>query len=143
MANNLSNYSESGLLEHMFRNVSISKPTMWLALTSKVAVEGDTGSSLPEIAHGNGYARQVVTGNGMWTPWFDYNGSGAIQNIQNIAFSQNVTTDWGWVSGIAILDASGDALGNVWWYGPLSTAKLITVGDSFSIPSGSATILMG
>jgi len=143
MANNLTNYAESGLLAFMFRSNALAKPTMWLALTSTVPVETDTGASIAEIAHGNGYARVVVTGDVMWgVPDVASEVSGAIVNTSVIQFSQNTSTDWGYVSGVAILDNSGDAAGNVWWYGSLATAKLITVGDTFSIPTGSAILKM-
>ena len=141
MPNNLSNYAESGLLAFMFRADALSKPAMWLALTSTVPLETDTGATIPEIAHGNGYARVVVTGNTTWgVPDVASEVSGTIVNLVAIAFNQNTTADWGYVSGVAILDASGDAAGNMWWYGSLATPKLITVGDTFSIPTGSAII---
>jgi len=142
MPNNLSNYAESGLLEFMFRAGTLSKPTMWLALTSTVPTETDTGATITEIPHtaGNGYFRTVVSGSNMWSVPYDEGGSGSITNLQVIQFNQNLVSDWGWVSGVAILDASGDAAGQVWWAGNLATAKLLSVGDQFSIPSGSAIL---
>lgn len=103
--------------------------------------ETGTGGNIDEIPHGNGYARVVVTGNATWlTPAQDGVGSGYITNTAVISFNQNTGSDWGWVSGVAILDNSGDAVGNMLWYGSLSTAKLMSVGDTLSIPTGSAVI---
>lgn len=140
MAENLSNYAETGILEHIFRNATFAKPVPWVALCGIVPAETDTGATINEIAHGNGYARVVASGNNFWTDPVQENGSGTIYNRQIVQFNQNTVADWGWVSGIAVLDASGDALGNVIFAGSLATAKLITVGDTFSVPTGAFVV---
>lgn len=49
----LSDYLESGLLSHLFRNSAFSRPAnICIALTSGVPVDSDTGSSLPELPSG-------------------------------------------------------------------------------------------
>ena len=49
----LSDYLESGLLNHLFRGSSFSKPTtIALALTSGVPSDNDTGATLPELPSG-------------------------------------------------------------------------------------------
>lgn len=55
----LSDYLESGLLSHLFRNTAFARPeTIAIALTSGVPVDSDDGSSIPEIPSGaKGYAR--------------------------------------------------------------------------------------
>lgn len=140
---NASNYLESGILNHIFRAGTFSKPTTWIALTSTVPGETDNGPTITEIPHtaGNGYSRIPVTGDNMWSQVFqDGGGSGAITNLQTISWSANAVTDWGWVSGVAILDNSGDAAGNMLFYAALPTPKLVSVPDTFSIPTGNATI---
>jgi hypothetical protein len=146
MANNASNYLESGILNHIFRAGSFAKPTTWLALTATVPVETDNGPTITEIPHtvGNGYFRVPITGDNMWSQVFqDDGGSGAITNLQVIQFNANASADWGWVSGVAILDNSGDAAGNMLFYGPLTTPKLISIPDTFSIPTGNAIFRLG
>jgi len=46
----LSDYLESGVLNHLFRTTPLSKPsTIAIALTSNVAKDSDDGASIPEI----------------------------------------------------------------------------------------------
>ena len=139
---NFSNYGESGILEHIFRQGTFAKPsTIAVALTALVPPESGTGGNIDEIPHGNGYSRQVATGSVVWSePTQDAGGSGFIQNNSAITFGPNTTTDWGWVSGVAILDATGDAAGNMIMYGQLSTSKLVSVNDTLTFSSGSLII---
>lgn len=145
MPDNMSNYLESGLLDFIFRTGTFAKPTTWLALTSTVPVETDTGATITEIPHtvGNGYFRTAITGSNMWSQVYQAGGSGSIVNLQVVQYNQNLSVDWGWVSGVAIMDNSGDAVGNMLFYGNLATAKLVSVLDTFSIPTGSAIIRLG
>lgn len=49
----LSDYLESGLLSHLFRNAAFPRPSaIAIALTSSVPLDSDTGSTLPEIPSG-------------------------------------------------------------------------------------------
>ena len=139
---NASNYLESGILEHIFRQNTFSKPTAWLALTSAVPTDSDTGASIDEIPHLNtAYVRQVVTGNSTWSvPAQDGNGSGYITNLAVISFPTYTGATSVWVSGFAILDGSGDAAGNMLFWGSLSQAKLLGTSDQLSIATGSAFI---
>lgn len=138
---NFSNYGESGVLEHLFRQATLAKPLISIALTATVPTETDTGASIDEVPHNFGYARQVATGNTIWSaPAQDGGGSGFISNNSTITFGPNVTTDWGWVSGVAICDATGDGAGNMLLWGQLQTAKLVSVGDTLSFASGSLVI---
>lgn len=57
----LSDYLESGLLSHIFRNAAFPRPSsIAIALTSGVPLDSDTGSTLPELPSG------VMNGN-VWT----------------------------------------------------------------------------
>ena len=49
----LSDYLESGLLHHIFRGESFSKPSkIAIALTSGVPQDSDTGFTIPELPSG-------------------------------------------------------------------------------------------
>lgn len=138
---NFSNYGESGVLEHLFRQGTLTKPLIAIALTATVPTETGTGANIDEVPHDFGYARQIATGNTTWSaPAQDGGGSGFLQNNSTITFGPNVGTDWGWVSGVAICDATGDAAGNMIMYGSLATPKLVSVGDTLSFASGSLII---
>lgn len=138
---NFSNYGESGVLEHLFRQATLAKPLISIALTATVPTETDTGASIDEVPHDFGYARQIATGNTVWSaPAQDGGGSGFISNNSTITFGPNVGTNWGWVSGVAIVDATGDGGGNLIMYGQLVTPKLVSTSDTLSFASGSLVI---
>ena len=51
----LSDYLESGLLHHVFKGESFPKPDkICIALTSGIPMDYHTGSTIPEMASGDG-----------------------------------------------------------------------------------------
>jgi hypothetical protein len=145
-----SDYLESGLLHHLFRNGSFPKPTnIAIALCSGVPRESNTGSSqyakggtLPEIPSGTpsgastGYARYDLgnpssNGDSSWSYFIaDHNaGSGLIKNTNTVLFP-TALTDWGWISGIAIVDSGQYGVGNMLMYAQLNNPRIIYQGDS-------------
>lgn len=58
-----------------------------------------------------------------------YEGNGFIKNATQIVFDP-ATTDWGWVSGIAILDNENHGQGNLLMYAELSNPRYVYRGDS-------------
>jgi hypothetical protein len=212
----LSDYLESGILNHLFRTNPFEKPSnISIALTSSVAKENDTGSTIPELPEnvvigvttfntnysrvdlgspsqdGNSkwnavghdtstafsvYTQDVeednffyplylsetvatsqdtntqakssleytfsehpgisffgplsVTTSGSVDPGLDsYEGNGFIKNNQQIVFN-TATTDWGWVSGVAILDSSDHQGGNLLMYAALNNPRYVYTGDN-------------
>jgi hypothetical protein len=138
----LSDYLESGLLNHVFRNGSFPKPSaIAIALTSGVIKDSDTGVTIPEIASGingsgTGYARILldrtdVSGNDYWSFSSDNisAGSGLIKNAANRVFN-TALLDWGWISGIAITDHGDYGSGNLLMHSNLDNARIIYTGDS-------------
>ena len=156
----LSDYLESGLLHHIFRGQSFPKPeNIAIALCSGVTSDTNTGVShyqkggtydasyLPELpsgdANGNptGYARLSLgkpstDGNGQWT--YDTEdhavGSGLIKNTKSLTFdvgdASAALVDWGWVSGIAIVDSGEYGTGNVLMHAKLDNPRVIYTGDT-------------
>lgn len=60
----LSDYLESGLLSHLFRNSAFPRPSnICIALTSGVPLDSDTGSSIPELPSGVQNGLNFVTTN--------------------------------------------------------------------------------
>lgn len=138
----LSDYLESGLLNHVFRNESFPKPSaIAIALTSGVPVDSDTGSTIPELpsginGSGTGYARILldrtdVSGNDYWS--FSASdlsaGSGLIKNAANRVFN-TALLDWGWISGIVITDNADYGSGNMLMHSTLDNPRIIYTGDS-------------
>jgi hypothetical protein len=135
----LSDYLESGLINHVFREETFAKPSnISLALTSGVPKDSDTGATLPEIpsginGSGTGYAR-VDLGAPSDTTWTFTDerfiaGSGLIKNSGQLIFN-TALLDWGWVSGIAIVDNGGHGSGNLLMHAQLDNPRLIYTGDN-------------
>ena len=60
----LSDYLESGLLNHIFRNTPFPKPSsIAIALTSGVPLDSDSGSTMPELPSGVARGNNFVTTN--------------------------------------------------------------------------------
>lgn len=138
----LSDYLESGLLHHIFRGETFNKPSgIAIALTSGVPIDSDTGSTIPELPSGvggsdTGYARidlgnPVDSGDAKWGYAVADNtaGSGVIKNASSYLFD-TALTDWGWVSGIAIMDTPDHNAGNVLMHATLDNPRIIYTGDS-------------
>ena len=146
----LSDYLESGLLHHVFRGDSFPKPgNVAIALCSGVPEDSNDGNSiyanggtLPELPSGDssdndtGYRRYDLgdpstNGNSAWTYSIDDHneGSGLIKNGNTIIF-ETALQDWGWVSGVAIVDSGEYGTGNLLMYAELNNPRIIYQGDS-------------
>ena len=145
----LSNYLESGLLNFVFRGESFSAPSnISIALVSGVkeadAGDADTGTTILEIpsginGSGTGYSRVNLGTPGPTK--FSYTqddfaaGSGTVRNSGQIVFN-TALLDWGWVSGIAIVDSpyhntdSSNSPGNVLMHAALDNPRIIYTGDN-------------
>lgn len=136
----LNNYYESGILAHLFRDNSLAKPPVWLALCTASISDTDTGGSISEVPEGNGYTRLAASGNSVWSvPAQDSNGSGYITNIVALSFGPS-TSAWGTVTHIALLDASGDGAGNIIAKSSLRESKSFGVSDIGTFSTGSIII---
>ena len=123
----MTNYFESGILNQVFRGISLTLPStgVYIGLTSGVPTEADSASD--ELS-GNAYARvHVPTGN--WTqPATDGNGQ-KTENNAAIDFPTAAGGNWGYASGVIIADALTG--GNILMKGSLTTPRNILEGDSF------------
>ena len=131
----MSDYLESKLINHIFRDTAFSQPGgIYIALTSGVPVDAVTGSTLNEIG-GAGYTRASgcnpgTNGNAAWDAPTT---AGDTENTSAIEFVQ-ASADWGYVSGVAICD--GLTGGNVLFHGSLTTPRIVRNGDTFKFNAG-------
>jgi hypothetical protein len=68
-----------------------------------------------------------------------YQGNGFIKNSTQVVFP-TALTDWGWVSGIAIVDTSNYASGNLLMYAKLDNPRYVYTGDNIKFDSNSLEI---
>lgn len=69
----------------------------------------------------------------------EYDGNGFIKNKNQIVFNSAVT-DWGWVSGIAVLDHAEYGSGNVLMSATLENPRFVYTGDTIKFDSNSLEI---
>lgn len=139
----MSNYLESGVLNHIFRTDTLSKPTnISVALCTNVPVETDTGGTFDEVANAGAYARVSLgaPADADWNFMTQLNASGLIDNVNAITFPQ-ATANWGMVSGVAICDDSSYGGGNMLMYSAISPRD-IQSNDTFSFGAGDLDILL-
>jgi hypothetical protein len=70
-----------------------------------------------------------------------YEGNGFIKNKSQIIFN-SANTDWGWVSGIAILDSSEYGSGNMLMYAQLTNPRYVYTGDNLKFDVKSLEICL-
>ena len=139
----MSDYLEQALINHLFRGTGLSQPSnISIALCSGVPTDDLTGSTIQEVANSYGYKRKSLgaPADGTWdAPGI---GSPTTQNTSAVEFDAAAGGDWGVVSGIAIVDATGYGAGNVLLYGSLTTARTVTDGDIFRFNAGDIDITL-
>ena len=123
-----STYLENELYDHLFRNATYTSPTtVYAALfgTTASTANLEAGTLTGEIS-GNGYTRIAIT--------FGAPTNGLGSNSAAVTFPVNVTTNWGTIRYMAIMDAS--TAGNVLMYTQLDSDVVINVGNQFQFNIG-------
>ena len=147
----LSDYVESGLLDHIFRGGSFPKPSyLSIALCSGTPLDNQCGVDMGELPQfysdgttSTGYERILIgppadSGDAFWKFYEeDYNvGSGVIKNCDKIIWNtatkdpSNTVFGWGWVSGIAIMDHHEVGSGNIIMRAQLDNPRIVYAGDT-------------
>lgn len=129
----VSNFLESGLLNHVLRGSAFSQPTtVAVALTIDIPVDIQTGVTINEVANSNSYARVDlgVPSDADWDAMDQVNGSGHLANTSAVSFI-SATGDWGMVSGVCLVDNATHGAGNLLFHSALGTARDVRSGDTF------------
>lgn len=131
MANNAFNYLESGVMNHLLRNSTFTKPTnICVALTTNNPQDNES-NIYSEVANAGSYARVPgCSGNAFWKEYID---GEPTYNLQAITFPQ-ASADWGYVSGVIVFDNDTYGAGNALLGGPLTTPRIVLENDQFIIP---------
>jgi hypothetical protein len=144
---NMSDYLENKMIDHLFRGLAYPvSTTLYVALSSSAAL-GDTatGTTMSEIT-GGAYARQAVVAT--TANWYSTNGTtsgassgtnGTTSNVAAITFP-TATADWGTVQAVVICDSATTASGNALFWGNLTSAKVVSNGDTFQFAIGSLSV---
>ena len=123
----LSNTFETDVLEWLFTDTSVTRPTAWyVGLFTTDPTDAGTGTEVS----GGSYAREAAT--------FSVTGDTAT-TAAAIEFP-TATASWGTITHVGIYDAS--TAGNLIAHAALDTAKAIDTGDVFRIPTGDLDITL-
>jgi hypothetical protein len=127
-----SDYLENKVLNHVLRNASYTQPSgLYVGLfTGNALANLESGTLSDEVStSGTAYVRKAVT--------FANASSGTSLNNTTITFDA-ATASWGNISAIAICDAV--TTGNVLFYGNLTTAKQIEIGDTLQFVTNNISV---
>ena len=129
-------YTENNLLNFIFRGTAFPVPAGLFIALFTTTPSADAGTGGVE-ATGGSYARQAVARN--TTEWKDPATAvqGLTENVNTITFP-TASGSWGTIAGAAVMDAASG--GNMLYFGPLTVAKPVGVGDVFKFNSGDLEI---
>jgi hypothetical protein len=129
---------ESGVLNHLFRSVTLNKPShIGIGLVSTYNATNLEKGLFSEELSGGGYTRQTVNADAStWITPYPSGTAQALHNMQDIKFPQ-ATADIGNVEGVFLTDSDA---GTMLFYGQLTAARNIRSGDQFVFASGSLKI---
>ena len=131
-----SDYLEKKLLDHTLRNTAFSQPAgLFLALfTGVTGLETNAPTLEVALTAGNGYIRKAIA--------FDAAtlGAGSTSNTLTVTFDPCAVANWGTITHIAVMDAVSS--GNVLFFGAVTTAKTIEVGDTFQVSATNLSIAL-
>lgn len=134
-----SNYLENKVLDHVLgegaRNFT-SPASLYVALFNNTGTGTlanlEAGILSDEIStSGTAYSRQAVD--------FNSASGGSASSNGTITWS-TATAAWGVVTSLAIVDSNTAGAGNVLFYGNLTVAKDIQIGDTFQISNTNLTV---
>jgi len=141
----MTNYTESGVLNHLFRAGTFAKPTtISVGLTTDIPADDVIGNTANEVTNAGSYAR-VDVGAPADLDWdFVDQGPGASGHTQNTAAITfpAATANWGMVSGIIICDSATYGIGAVIMTGKLNSPRDVQNGDTFSFGIGDVDIFL-
>jgi hypothetical protein len=122
-----SDYLENAVLNHVFRNTTLTSPaSVWLALYTVTPTDAGGGTQVS----GGGYARQAIT--------FGAPSGGAISNTSAVSFTASGAA-YGTVVAVGIFDAS--TAGNLLAWDDITSA-VINDGDTLNFPIGDIDITL-
>lgn len=131
-AGGMSTYLANKILDHLLKNTPYSQPSSLFVLISGGTIgDSTTGTSVTEPT-GSNYARKNYED-------FTIASGGAVANTDTILFT-TVTTGWSTVLAFAVADLA--TLGNILFYGTLTTSKVIGDSDIVQFSTGALDITL-
>lgn len=92
---------------------------------------GEAGTAANEVSAGLGYARQLIT--------FATESGGQTQNNNTPAFGV-ATASWGTLNYFSICLSSTNGAADLIYYGPLTTPRTVSAGQSYNVAAGAVVV---
>jgi len=131
----------SGFLEqaivNYLRGTAVTPAPTTLEIALHTADPLDDYSGAAEVAAGVGYSRQAIV---LSAPSSTVGVGTISENVGNIIFGPASTNSWGSITHWSIHGVGADT--NFYLKGVFLAAKAVAVGDSYSIPDGTLSILV-
>lgn len=131
-------YSEEVNHSGYFYPLYLSQASGEAASASSIAASVTFSNTFPGVTFYS--PTESYTSGALFTGGYtQYEGNGFIKNKQDLVFN-TALTDWGWVSGVAIVDSALHGSGNVLMYAQLQNPRNVYIGDSIKFNSNSLEI---
>lgn len=133
----LTNYAENILIEALFRNSTLSRPTTWFIALSTTTVAED-GTNITEPGDAN-YARMELD-TGAASEWSDPSSGPLTDNTAELAWPA-ADTGFGTILDVVLFDAITS--GNAWFFSPLGSSVTVNAGEVFRFQAGDLDVAFG
>jgi len=130
MAGSKTDWYENIVIQHLFESDYTAPDPLYVGLFLQSAKPTDAGGGT-EVTGGS-YARVSIARASGWT-----SAGSATENTNDITFPE-ASASWGEVGAFALFDAA--TVGNMLYWGDLTTPKTIDNGDTAKIPAGDLDI---
>jgi len=128
MANNISDYLETALLNHVFRNIAYTSPTVvYAGLVSSVGSDAqlEAGTLTNEITTYTGTRKAITFG----AP-SQVSDKATIKNSAALTFDNMPLIT---VKYVIVCDSATKGAGNILYWCPLTVQKACNLGDTFQV----------
>ena len=134
----LSNYLESGILNHIFRGTRLTNwDILYVGLVSSYSASALEGGVTAEITNASYKRQPAPVKDTVWSVPYASGNATAIHNASGITFPVS-DGDTGNVAGVIICTAESG--GDLLFHGPLTNTRNVTDQSQFTFPSGSLKV---
>ena len=135
-------FAEQGLLNHIIRGVALSFPATWyVALHTANPTDADSGAEV-STANWPNYSRLALARSTL--PWnqaqSEPGGGAVVDNASELSLGVATIASPVQITHWTLRDAASG--GNAWWYGALTTPRLVQDGNIVRIAAGALDIML-
>lgn len=130
-------YASGSILNQVLGAVGFSAPSNYYLGLSTTSVS-PSGSNASEPTGVTGYARVEVPNN---KTYLTYASNGSLVNASELTFLTSASA-WGTVVDVFLADTSGSGTGNIWFYEPLPSPRIVQDSTTISFAASALSFSM-